>query len=212
MRGMIAASAFSCALLGLGAGAHHAFTGPDHLAGVAPLASARGHGGWRSALRVGVEWGVGHAAGASLAAIVALVLRSEIPGIDERLSAISETVVGVLLCILGVLGLSRALRGRAGTHGHGAPRARRPRPAFVLGVVHGAAGMSHLFAVLPALALPGKLLPAVYLAGYGAGSLVTVAAYAAVLGWLARDRGRWVLGIGSAASVAVGALWIVHPL
>ncbi|MFN0242482.1 MAG: High-affinity nickel transporter [Planctomycetota bacterium] len=209
---MIETSVLACTLLGLAAGAHHALTGPDHLAGVAPLASSSVGGGWRPALRVGIEWGVGHAAGASLAAILALFLRSEIPGIDERLSAISETVVGVLLCILGVLGLSRALRRRPGTHEHGAPRARRSRPAVVLGLVHGAAGMSHLFAVLPALALPGKLLPAAYLAGYGAGSLVTIAAYAAVLGWLARDRGRWVLGIGSAASVAVGALWIVHPV
>lgn len=198
-----------CVLLGLGAGAHHALTGPDHLAGVAPLASSSARPGWR----VGVEWGFGHAAGASLAALVALLLRNEIPGIDERLSAVSEIVVGVLLCVLGALGVSRALRGRTTlfAHDENAPsHAHRARPAFVLGLVHGAAGMSHLFAVLPALALPGTLLPAVYLAGYGAGSLVTITAYATVLGWIARERVRWVLGVSSAASVVVGVLWIAR--
>lgn len=213
MRGMfsapqLATSVLSCTLLGLAAGAHHALTGPDHLAGVAPLTVSKERAGWR----IGAEWGLGHASGATLAAIVALLLRSEIPGIDERLSAVSETVVGVLLCLIGMLGLSRASRGRsvlfAHDHEHGRVHARRP--AFVLGLVHGAAGLSHLFAVLPALALPGTLLPAVYLAGYGAGSLVTISAYAAVLGWLARERGRWVLGITSVTSVAVGALWLVR--
>jgi len=46
------------AFLGLGSGALHALSGPDHLLGVAPHAVGRRRGAWR----VGVAWGAGHAA------------------------------------------------------------------------------------------------------------------------------------------------------
>ncbi len=195
--------------IGLLAGAHHALSGPDHMAGVAPLATQSA----RSAWRVGLGWGIGHASGATIAAVVALALREQLPGLENGLSAVSETIVGMLLCALGVIGLHRALRG----HEHDAPaHAHRDRTAFGLGLFHGAAGLSHIFAVLPALALPGVALPATYLAGYGAGSLIAIVAFAAAIGRFAqrdsvRSR-RWWLGVASAASLAVGILWIVHPL
>ncbi len=195
--------------IGLLAGAHHALSGPDHMAGVAPLAAGSGRGAWR----VGVGWGLGHVSGATLAAVAALLLRESVPQFETTLAPLSETIVGVLLCVLGVLGLHRALH----THEHAHDGAARGRmTAFGLGLFHGAAGLSHLFAVLPALALPGLALPAAYLTGYGAGSLVAIVGFASALGRLAgrehaRSR-RWWLGAASAASLAVGILWIVHPL
>lgn len=222
--------------LGLLAGAHHAISGPDHLAGVAPLAADRGRGAWR----VGFGWGLGHASGATLAALVALALREQLPGFEERLSAVSETIVGVLLCAVGLLGLRKALGWSLAAHSHApgehthqrwfarhaharptadsdARSVRRvPRSAYGLGVFHGAAGLSHLFAVLPALALPGFVSPSVYLAGYGSGSVIAIVCFASVLGRCSRDGAlrprRWILGLASAASVVVGTLWIVHPL
>jgi uncharacterized membrane protein HdeD (DUF308 family) len=195
--------------IGLLAGAHHALSGPDHMAGVAPLAARSGPGAWR----VGIGWGLGHASGATLAAVAALLLRESVPQFESTVAPVSETIVGVLLCVLGVLGLRRALR----KHEHAHESAGRSRmSAFGLGLFHGAAGLSHLFAVLPALALPGSVLPAAYLSGYGVGSLIAIVAFASALGRLAgrehaRSR-RWWLGAASATSLAVGILWIVHPL
>lgn len=206
------------------AGLHHALTGPDHLAAVAPFAAARGARAWR----VGIAWGFGHACGAGLAAVLALCLRSSIPGVEQQLSSISERLVGVLLCLIGVLGMRGFLRPQVRVHAHQRARtdlehstelpyfARHRHPAFTVGLFHGAAGLSHLFGVLPALALPGMFLPSVYLGAYGAASLLAVTLFACTIGWF--DRGRQararplLLGATSLASLAVGMLWLVHPM
>jgi hypothetical protein len=224
-------------LLGLLAGTHHALTGPDHMAGVAPFAAGQGRAAWR----VGARWGLGHATGASLAALAALALRARIPGIEERVSGASELVVGGALMLVGALGLRAAIRAghaqdrhRHGAlehrhwhavepHGHAAPGvhpatgpSRHPHAAFWLGTLHGAAGLSHLFAVLPALAFPGWWQPLTYLAGYGAGSLAAITGFTALLGRLLPGNSERVLrlsmGFASAASLIVGAAWIALSL
>jgi hypothetical protein len=218
-----AANGLDACWLGLLAGAVHALTGPDHMAGVAPFATMRGSRAWR----VGVAWGLGHASGAAVAALVVLALRRWIPGAEEHLSAISERLVGIVLCIVGAMGL-RACRSAGHTHEHdgfvhvhlfwnrraGTSHARRgARAPFILGLLHGSAGLSHVFAILPALALPGFELPALYLAAYGIGCLLAITGFAGVIGRAARSptRLRAWLGVTSAASIAVGLVWIVHP-
>lgn len=185
--------------LGLWAGILHAVSGPDHLAGVAPLAArARSH-----AWRAGAAWGLGHAMGAAAAACAALALRDQLPGLEETISSWSERIVGVILCIVGALGLAGALRRRL--HSHEAPRG-----ALGLGFVHGAAGLSHLWAVLPALALPGMLAPGCYLGGYALGALASVCASAHVIG-RAEERfgGLRIERLASFASLVVGAWWLL---
>lgn len=214
---------------GLLAGVLHAVTGPDHLAGVAPFAASRGARAWR----VGAAWGLGHAAGALAAAGLALALRALIPGVEEQLSAFSERAVGLLLVAIGVFGLHALVRARAHTHTHAhdgdahahvhlhvwpwqrsaASRHRHGHGAFALGSLHGAAGLSHLFAVIPALALPGVLAPACFLAAYALGCLASVTVFASLLGRVATPaRVRFVFGASSVASLAIGVLWIVHPI
>ncbi|MBK7641866.1 MAG: hypothetical protein IPJ19_02260 [Planctomycetes bacterium] len=185
---------------GLFAGVHHALTGPDHMAGVAPLVARAERRPWK----IGFSWGLGHAGGALCAAGIALALRSRVPGLEEQLSAFSERIVGIVLCVIGAIGLRAALRRERAHPAH-------THSAFGLGLVHGAAGLSHLFAVLPSLALPGVLLPALYLGGYAAGCLSALTGFAAVLGRLPRAHARLWLGLTSGASLAVGLLWIVHP-
>ncbi|MBI5363888.1 MAG: hypothetical protein HZA53_11965, partial [Planctomycetes bacterium] len=181
--------------------------------------------------RVGVAWGVGHAAGALLGAALVLALRATLPGVEGALPALSERAVGVVLCGVGALGLHAALRTRVHIHPHaheglehahahlhlfGRDHARHPHAAFAIGLLHGVAGLSHLFAVLPALALPGTLLPATYLAGYGFACLAAVTGVAAAIGWTTPSssprRARAAVLAASAASLAIGVLWIVHPL
>lgn len=227
---MIDASIVSAAWLGLVAGVLHAASGPDHVAGVAPFAADGGHRAWRT----GVAWGLGHASGAGCAAIAALVLRERVPGLEEHLSAWSERIVGVLLCAVGAIGLRAALRSRAQSHAHDvhgerhthahwlgvgfAPRGggAHAHSVFALGLFHGAAGLSHLFAVLPALALPGVAAPASYLGAYALGSLATITLVAAGIGRLApSSKPNWrrnTLVTASALSLAVGVWWIIAPL
>ena len=188
-------------LAGLLAGAHHALTGPDHMAGVAPLVARAERRPWR----IGFSWGLGHAGGALIAAGIALALRSRIPGLEEQLSALSERVVGLVLCVIGALGLRAALRREQAKHAH-------EHSAFGLGLVHGAAGLSHLYAVVPSLALPGVALPASYLGGYAAGCLGALTVFAAVLGRMPRKHARVWLGVTSGASLATGLVWIVRPM
>jgi hypothetical protein len=220
---------------GLAAGAVHAASGPDHLAGVAPFAARGGARAWR----VGFAWGLGHALGALLGALAVLALRSVLPDLGAELPSVSERLVGVLLCIVGALGLHAALRARIHAHPHAHPNGeeggapghahlhlhgfgaaqrehRHPHAAFALGALHGAAGLAHLFAVLPALALPGHVLPGLYLGGYALASLATLTAFAMLVGWtLPADRPRRARAgmlVASAASLAVGLVWLVRPL
>lgn len=224
------ASAWIVIAAGLAAGAVHAATGPDHLAGVAPMvvgsADASGRTGAR-AWRVGAAWGLGHAVGAIAGALVVLALRSVVPGVEQALSRVSEHVVGLLLCVVGALGVQAALRTRVHeirhahdgvehVHAHWSGRATRHRhAAFVLGTLHGLAGLSHLFATLPALALPGRALPALYLSGYALASLAVLTVFASVIGRATRAAGparlRTSLLAASAASIAVGVAWIAMP-
>ena len=53
-------------LAGFAAGLLHVFSGPDHLAAVAPLASNRARGQWLT----GLQWGIGHTMGVLLIAML----------------------------------------------------------------------------------------------------------------------------------------------
>lgn len=114
------ASLFLAAGLGVVAGGQHAVYGPDHFAGLAPLAARGGRGAWR----VGVSWGLGHACGAGLAAGLALLLRGALPGVEDHLSGWSDRIVGILMCVVGAVGLRAALRSggarrtEVDAHGH----------------------------------------------------------------------------------------------
>ena len=85
--------------------------------------------------------------------------------------------------------------------------------ALAVGVLHGLAGSAHLFAVLPALALPGMTASLGYLGGYGVGTIAGMTGFAGGLGVLAHRLGhraapRWLLSACSAAAVIVGVAWL----
>jgi hypothetical protein len=84
-----------------------------------------------------------------------------------------------------------------------------------VGTLHGAAGTSHLFGILPALALPTKLGAITYLAGYGAGNIIAMAIFSWLIGTATLRVGalglrpyRAVLGSASAAAIVVGIVWL----
>lgn len=218
------------AVAGLAAGAIHVLAGPDHLAALAPLVADRRRRAWRA----GARWGLGHAAGVLLVGAVALALRGWLP--VERLSGWGERLVGVVLIGIGWWGLRRAagMSVHAHAHDHDGGRhvhlhvhapgrvhdepahAGHPHAAFAVGVVHGCAGGSHVFGILPALALPAVAASAAYLLAFGAGTVAAMGAFAAAVGFAARRfapagtaAARGLLGAAATAALLVGGYWLL---
>lgn len=196
-------------LAGLAAGLLHVFSGPDHLAAVAPLASDRERGQWVT----GLQWGIGHTLGVLLIATLLLLIKEQLP--LDAISVYSERIVGVSLIAIGGWGVRRAwvLRcSSAEVHSHSHSHTGA---SFTMGAIHGLAGSSHLFGVLPALAFPSRALSALYLAGFGVGAIAGMTAFAAAVGLLSTRLGQRHRSYGgllyatSAAALVVGGVWLV---
>jgi hypothetical protein len=226
------------AFAGLFAGLVHVLSGPDHLAAVAPLAADGTQPQWRS----GFQWGIGHTTGVLLIGLLLLSFRGWVP--VDVISAYSERVVGIALLAVGVWGAHKARtlqihRHEDGhVHAHVKPSPRQPidarehahqhqhphfhghartRASFAMGTLHGLAGSSHLFGVLPALALPSQSAAVAYLAGFGVGAVAAMTAFAALVGIVAARTGRRGLGAHramlyacSVSAVLVGGFWLVR--
>ena len=217
------------AFTGLVAGAVHVWTGPDHLAAVAPLAMRRQRASWLP----GARWGLGHSAGVALVGLLLLAMKDMIP--VEWISTWGERLVGVMLFGIGLWALSRALKDNVHahehehdgdrhihihTHEHGhAPEQpaahRHTHAAFGIGTLHGLAGSSHFLGVLPALAFPTKIHSVAYLLSFGVGTVAAMATFSWGLGWIANRLGsrgagayRGLMGVSAAVAMGVGCFWI----
>jgi hypothetical protein len=199
------------AAAGLATGLVHVLSGPDHLAAVAPLAADDGRDptftrGWRTGLR----WGLGHSAGVLLIGLMLLVVRERLP--IDLISAYSERLVGAALVLVGVWGAWRALRMGGGAHAHGHAPAGA---SFAMGTLHGMAGSSHVFGILPALAFATRAEALSYLGAFGLGAVCGMTMFAAAMGLVSgrieRRRpgaSRGFLYGCSAAAVIVGGVWL----
>jgi hypothetical protein len=190
-------------LAGIAAGLTHVVSGPDHLAAVAPLAAERDRPQWRA----GLQWGLGHTAGVLAIGMLLIAFRELLP--IDRIAGASERVVGLALVIVAVWTFSRARAPRP--HVHAAIGA-----SFAMGALHGIAGSSHLFGILPALAFPTQAGAVVYLAGFGGGAVLGMTVFSTLVGAIASraaKRGintyRGVLYACSFAAFVVGSFWLV---
>ena len=92
--------------------------------------------------------------------------------------------------------------------------------AFLIGTVHGFAGFSHLFALLPSLALPTLLASVIYIIAFATGTILTMILFAFILGIVAhrselKDNQlflKWFSLTGALLAIAIGILWIFHPM
>jgi hypothetical protein len=192
-------------LAGIAAGLLHVVSGPDHLAAVAPLAADRERGQWLT----GLQWGVGHTTGVVLIALLLLLVKEQLP--LDAISAYSERIVGASLIMIGGWGLWRARVLKCS----GAEVHTHAGASFSMGTIHGLAGSSHLFGVLPALAFPSRAGSLLYLAGFGLGAIAGMTAFSAAVGLLSsklnrRSRGfSGLLYASSAVALVVGGVWLV---
>jgi hypothetical protein len=211
---------------GLGSllGMRHALE-PDHLTAVSTLVTGeRNH--YRAAL-LGVFWGIGHTLSLVLVGAVLVVLRAEMP---PQVADLFELFVAVMLVGLGGRAVAVALKqGRVGparVHHHGrtvhnhagaAPHvhvgrwtlARRP---LLVGAVHGLAGSGALTALVLAT-LPSTAARLVYMALFGVGSTLGMAALSGLMGWPLARLGanpalvRAVSLAVGCGSIALGLAW-----
>jgi ABC-type nickel/cobalt efflux system permease component RcnA len=228
---------------GVAAGLVHVLAGPDHLAAVAPLAASRPRRAARAGMQWGLGHTGGVVLIAILALALREVLPIEaVSNWSERLVGVVLIAIGVWGLRIALSSRLHAhlheheghehahfhvhrhahARARGDARPDGAPAAALPAPrhrhthaAFGVGILHGLAGSSHFLGVLPALALPSDGAAVAYVAGFGAGSIVAMTAYAACVGALARrsTRGplhwyRLLLSSSAAAAVVVGCVWL----
>jgi ABC-type nickel/cobalt efflux system permease component RcnA len=111
-------------------------------------------------------------------------------------------------------------------HGHGHQHLHTGKvkqnalTALSIGIIHGFAGFSHLIALLPSLALPTVWASVIYISAFAFGTVLTMIIFAFILGLVAfqsvvKDKQvflkRFTL-TGAFLAIAIGILWIIHPI
>src|SRR5438034_1959171 len=127
-------------------GLRHA-SDPDHLAAVTTLIATGRERAARTAARLGLSWGLGHATSLFAFGLPIVIFKSYLPA---PVQAAAETSVGVMIALLALWLLVRWHRGlfhlhqdHGPAHSHGRQgrlRARSPLQAFGIGLVHGMGG------------------------------------------------------------------------
>jgi sulfite exporter TauE/SafE len=227
------------ALLGstaLALGALHSFA-PDHLAAVSVFVSRRPH--WRRAASLGARWALGHSATVLLVGGGLALSGVRLP---ERLTPLAEHAVGATLIVLGVLAVARAVRlhghwhrhgevrhwhlhahasGSAATNGNSAHRIQGAHDhshaaLFGIGMLHGLAGSGALVIALPAAVATSPTRSILFLACFGAGTVVAMSLFSGAAGlllgaatrrWVALHKAAAVLAGVTSALVGVWWLW-----
>lgn len=196
-------------------GMRHALE-PDHLAALSTLLT--GERNVRRAAWLGVYWGVGHTLTLLVAGTLLVLLRADMPGfVADALAA------AVVLLLIGfgfraiALATKPASSGRTHSHTHAgltvagpADRWSLARRPLLVGAVHGLAGSGALTALVMAT-IPSTGARLVYLALFGIGSTLGMAALSGLMGWpIARVGTHRAVTRGIA--VAVGCISIVLGL
>jgi len=87
--------------------------------------------------------------------------------------------------------------------------------SFYMGILHGVAGSSHFFGVLPALALPTRSAALLYICAFGVGTVVAMTAFAAFVGAIGVQlrhvawAHRGMMLAASVLALTVGTWWLV---
>lgn len=195
----------SALVLGLGLGLRHA-TDADHVAVVTAMLEREP--GTLRAIRVAVLWGLGHTA-----SFLALGLLIVLAGVrmPESFEPAVELLVATMLVGLGVWHLVRG----SVRPSQRAVSAVRP---LAVGLVHGLAGSAGV-ALLAGTTVRSPLGATLYLALFGVGTVLGMAALTAALswpiGWTARQHRpwrSWLSRLPAALSVALGVLLGVELL
>ncbi len=195
-------------ILAFGLGMLHALDA-DHIMAVTGLASTRSSLG--AGLRFCLRWAVGHGLTLLIFAAAVLLLGMAIP---YTLSSWAESLVGVLLLVIGVWLFIDLIRRRAHLHFHvhdGLPAHahwhahdgtsandhenkqshRHDHRAMFVGVLHGVAGSAPLLALLPLAAMRDPALGLLYVVIFSLGVLLAMVLFGGLLGQLFNRMHRY---------------------
>jgi len=221
-------------LSGFVIGMRHALES-DHLAAVAALATQARDA--RHTLRLGVNWGVGHTLVLLLAGSAVLWLDAIVP---ERFASALEFVVGLMLMLLGADVIRRMRRRRIhfhvhehgdgvrhfhahahdGTlpheedphdHAHPGPASLLQPRALLVGMVHGMAGTAAL-TLLTLQTLHDPWLGMLYIALFGAGSIMGMGVVSAIIALPLRRAGRGLARWHASLQYAIGLFTLGYGL
>lgn len=176
-------------------GLRHA-TDPDHVAAVTTL----GAGDGRSAARLGLAWGGGHATSLFAFGLPIVLYRAYLP---EPAQQGAEAAVGVLIVGLAIALLMRMRRPRR--------RLRTRATAYAIGLVHGAGGSAGVGILLLA-AIHDRGLAIGGLALFAAGTAVSMAVLSAGVGRTIAPRISRAAPILGVASLAFGVWYTLGAL
>lgn len=157
-------------LMGVGAGALHAVTGPDHVLSVGPVA-VRAQKPWR----VGLRWGLGHAVGTLALALPVLAFSTLFD--LEHFAAWGERIAGLALVLMAASAWRQLRRPseHAEANAHDADR------TTAVGFVHGITGGASLMLALPVVLGTSTTNAAAWLVAFGVGSTVAMAMLASAV-------------------------------
>ena len=216
-------------MTGLLAGAGHVIAGPDHWVAITPLSMSQP----KSALKLGLRWSFGHAAGVLLLGCLGLYLRDTL--VLNYITDGAEITIGIVLVVTGLWALWRAktlvIHSHSHEHEHEATAHRQAHihlsehdheeqrahgghshAATSFGLLAGVAGSGHLWGVLPSLALD-QTNAYLYLFAFVAGSTLAMTGFAYGVGRLARNeyagrRIRRVMSLAGGCAVVFGGYWL----
>ena len=218
-------------LIGFAAGLVHVFTGPDHLAALAPFASRNKT---TSPWQLGLTWGIGHATGATFIGLTLWLLKDS--AYIENLSSGAEYIVGLLLILIGTLGLYNGLKEKIHSHEHSHYGIRHSHihshislsetaninhkhshAALGIGLLHGTAGGTHLWAILPTLAIAKFDGLALYLGAYALSTIASMIFFTAAIGRLTKSltnrNPQWGPRFNlccCSGTILIGCCWLIY--
>lgn len=232
-------------LFGILAATVHVLSGPDHLAAVGPLAVNVKIKSWL----IGFSWGIGHLIGMLIIGVLFFYFRELIP-VDFISANSEKIVGGLLIVIgiwslsrVYRYNLSKHHKhvhthqtkegevyihqhehehedARVHIHTHKNHEKQTYWAALGIGIIHGVAGVSHFISLLPTLAFPTKLDSALYLTGFGFGTIFAMVLFSVIIGYMAHKASKQkrdtmlklITGITGICAILVGIYWILNTL
>lgn len=237
-------------ITGLIAAIAHVLSGPDHLAAVTPLAIESKNKSWRIGMAWGIGHTIGILIIGMLFLLFRDIIPVEmISEYSEQIVGVMLILIGVWAVMKAGFKIRskkhahphihKAENGEyvhihkhdhSTEHVHSKPEAHRHihtrqhrqnmQASLGIGIFHGLAGVSHLFAILPTLALPSRLDAGYYVTGFGLGTLAAMIIFSALLGYIslkvsASRRAAAFKSLrvaGGVAAIGIGIWWIISSM
>lgn len=219
----------------------HVLSGPDHLAAVGPLAVNVKIRAWL----IGMAWGIGHLIGMLLVGVLFYYFRELIP-VEFISENSEKIVGGLLIVIgiwslSRLLNFNKSTKHKhvhkhktsegevyvhkhhhhhedksVHVHVHKKHEQQTYWAALGIGILHGLAGVSHFISLLPTLAFPSNFDSALYLVGFGFGTILAMVIFSVLLGFAAKKASKQkrdtllkvITAIVGLSAVVVGIYWI----